>query len=309
MPIENLSDLQLFLSVCRTQNLSAAGRQLGLSPALVSKRLQRLEEGLGNRLFYRSTRQVTLTAAGETLMPYAEKALNLLQQAEAQLTDPSQLSGRLRLTTSVSFGKKYVMPLVERFMAEHPQVRLQLHLDDQNLSLLEQGFDLAIRFGDLPDSSLSARHLFTSQRLICASPDYLAKAGRPEQPEDLLQHRCLVLNQQDVWCLRKADQQREIQVSAMLSLNSGEVLRDLVVQGHGLAKLALWHLYDQLVTGEVVPVLSDWEVLPAFPAWLVYPSRELRSPALHRFMELALEALRPLGEMKIPEPQIIKTRA
>lgn len=301
MKIDSLRDLQLFLAVSRTRNMSEAGRQLGMSPAQVSKRLQQLEAGLDAHLFYRSTRQLSLSAAGEQLLPYAEKALALLQEAEALITQPEQLSGRLRLTTPVSFGKKYVLPLVARFMAAYPRVQVQLHLDDLTQPLVEQGFDLAIRFGELPDSRLVAQGLFASRRVLCAAPAYLARAGTPTHPADLQTHRCLVLNQQDQWRFQREGQEVNVSVSGLLSVNSGELVCEMALAGWGIGLLSLWHIQEELASGALVPVLQDWELQPLLRAWLVAPSAQMQSPPVRRFMAEAREALRPLGKLGFPE--------
>jgi DNA-binding transcriptional LysR family regulator len=300
MKITHFNDLEIFLVVCQTHNMSAAARILNTSAAQVSKRLQILEQQLGSRLFYRSTRKLSLTAAAERFRPYAQQALQLLQEAEQQLVNPEQLSGRLRITTSVSFGKKYILPLVETFMARYPHVQVQLHLDDLNVPLIEQGFDLAIRSGEMLDSGLIAQLLFNSQRLLCASPAYLEQFGVPQHPHELTQHRCILLNQQNQWSLRNGAQQLLTEVQGSISLNSGDVVKTLALEGKGIAKLSLWHIHPELLDGSLSVVLKDWEVTPPLSTWLVYPSQHLQSAPLQAFIALTKENLQTLGSLQAP---------
>ena len=214
--MDRIGDIALFLRVLDLGSISAAARSLDLSVAVASQRLKRLEQDLGVRLLHRTTRRLHATPEGAAL---AEQGRGLVEELEALGSSlrraGGEVTGTLRVTTASSFGRQYLSPLLPEFMARHPQLRLNIHLDDRVVDLVSAGFDLAVRIGALDDSTLVARKLANNRRLLCASPEYLRRHGTPRTPEDLSRHECLVLvgsqGRQDLWRLEDPDG-REIAV-------------------------------------------------------------------------------------------------
>src|SRR5688500_8505150 len=262
--MDRIGDIGLFLRVLDLGSISAAARSLDLSVAVASQRLKRLERELGVRLLHRTTRQLHATPEGAAL---AEQGRALVEDLEALTTGLRQagtdVTGTLRVTTSASFGRLYISPLLPEFMARHPRIKLSINLNDQRLDLVSSGFDLAIRIGALDDSSLVARKLADNRRVLCASPEYLRRHGTPKTPADLERHACLVLfgnkGRQDTWRLGDCHGgEVAVRVSGPLESNQGELLRDAAVAGLGIAIHATWHVCEDLRAGRLKPVLPRY---------------------------------------------------
>ncbi len=293
--MDRIGDISLFLRVLDLGSISAAARSLDLSVAVASQRLKRLERELGVRLLHRTTRQLHATPEGAAL---AEQGRALVEDLEALTTGLRQagteVAGTLRVTTSASFGRQYISPLLPEFMARHPRIKLSINLNDQRLDLVSSGFDLAIRIGALDDSTLVARKLADNRRVLCASPEYLRKHGAPRAPEDLAHHDCVLLvgsqGRQDVW--RMSDPEgREIavRVRGRFESNYGEVLRDAVVAGLGIAMHSRWHVCDDLASGRLQPVLPDFPIATT-GIYAVMPQRRLVPPRVRAFVDFFAEA-------------------
>ncbi|PZP63827.1 LysR family transcriptional regulator [Pseudoxanthomonas sp. X-1] len=287
--MDRVGDIALFLRVLDLGSISAAARQLDLSAAVASQRLKRLERELGVRLLHRTTRRLHPTPEGQAL---AERGRVLVRDLEALGEDlresAQQVSGTLRVTLSASFGMLYVAPLLPEFQRLHPRLRVSVHLSDHLVDLVKEGFDLAIRIGPLADSGLFARNLASNARVLCASPDYLRRKGTPKTPADLADHDGVLLmgrdGRQDVWTLVGPDRQSvRVRMASRFESNFGEVLREAVLAGQGIAVHSLWHIAADLRAGRMVAVLPDWRP-PATHISAVTPAR-LQPPRVRRFVE------------------------
>jgi molybdate transport repressor ModE-like protein len=288
--MDRLSDIALFLRALDMGSISAAARSLNLSVAVASKRLQRLEHELGARLLHRTTRKLRATPEGTAL---AEQGRMLVEDLEALTSGlrqaETQIAGTIRVSTSSSFGRQYISPLLPRFLALHPGVRISVNFSDEVLDLVSAGFDMAIRIGALNDSTLVARQLARNQRVLCASPDYLRRHGTPKTPADLPHHQCLVLvgsqGRQDVWRLTDAKgREVAVRVAGRLESNVGESLRDAAVAGLGIALHSTWHICDDLSRGRLQIVLPKYPIADS-GIYAVMPQRRLVPARVRAFIE------------------------
>ena len=287
--MDRIGDIALFLRVLDLGSISAAARTLDLSAAVASQRLKRLERELGVRLLHRTTRQLHPTPEGLLL---AEQGRVLVEDLEA-LADGlrrtgSGVAGTLRVTMSSTFGRLYISPLLPEFLALHPGVRVSVDLDDAKVDLVSAGMDLAIRIGDLDDSTLVARQLAVNRRVLCASPAYLARHGAPQTPVDLAVHECLLLvgsqGRQDTWRLRDGESEVAVRVAGRIESNQGELLRDAAVAGLGIALHSTWHVCEDLRAGRLQVVLPD-HPLPETGIHAVMPQRRLVPPRVRAFVD------------------------
>lgn len=289
--MDRVGDLTLFLRVLDLGSLTAAARSLDLSVAVASQRLKRLEKELGVRLLHRTTRRLHPTPEGAVLAQQGRVLVEDLESLGAGLREAaSEVAGTLRVTMSASFGRQYVSPLLPGFLARHPKLRLSAHLSDNVVDLVSEGFDLAIRIGALEDSGLVARRIASNRRLLCASPDYLRRRGRPRAPQDLAAHDCLLLfgsnGRQDVWRMSGPEgQEITVRVQGRFESNFGEVLRDASLAGEGIVIHSLWHVADDLRAGRLEVVLPDCP-LATTAISAVMPQRRLVPPRVRAFIDL-----------------------
>lgn len=292
--MDHIGDISLFLRVLDLGSISAAARSLDLSVAVASQRLKRLERDLGVRLLHRTTRRLHATSEGAMLAEQGRALVEDLESLASGLRRSGlEVAGTLRVTLSASFGRQYVSPLIPEFLALHPRLRLSVHLSDQVVDLVNEGFDLAIRIGALEDSSLIARRIAANRRVLCASPAYLQQRGTPRTPTDLADHDCLLLfgsgGRQDVWRLRAPDgSEIAVRVSGRLETNLGELLRDAAVAGQGIAIHSIWHIADELRDGRLVAVLPDYRLAETAIS-AVMPQRRLVPPRVRAFVDFLEE--------------------
>ncbi len=292
-----LENMQVFVRVVELGSLSAAGRHLRLSPAVVSHRLQQLENHLGARLLNRTTRQVQPTEQGAAYYDACQEVLTALEQAESVIADAGgSPRGHLRVTAPLGFARRVLAPLVPAFVARYPQLSVRLRLSDHLLDLVRESVDVAIRLGVLPDSSLIARKLCDCPRVLCASPAYLGRRGTPERPEDLLTHQCLLLrfpgSQQYRWTLRTPDGPRTLAVSGPMDADDGDVLTDWALAGHGIVLKPRFEIAAQLRSGNLIEVLPDYAPEPASLV-IVYPHRRFLPAKVKAFVEFMAAELGP----------------
>ena len=292
--MDRIGDIGLFLRVLDLGSISAAARSLDLSVAVASQRLQRLERELGVRLLHRTTRRLHATPEGAVLAEQGRALVDDLEALGASLRQAgSGITGTLRVTTSSSFGRLYVSPLLPEFLLRHPGVSLSVNLSDHVLDLVSAGFDLAIRIGALDDSALVARRLANNRRLLCASPDYLRRRGTPRTPQDLARHDCLVLvgsqGRQDVWRLGDgAGGEIAVRVRGRIEANTGELLSDAALAGFGIALHSAWHVCADLRAGRLVQVLPDYPLADT-GIYAVMPQRRLVPPRVRAFVDFLAE--------------------
>ncbi|MEJ0038668.1 MAG: LysR family transcriptional regulator [Gammaproteobacteria bacterium] len=288
--MDRLDDIALFLRALDLGSISAAARGLDISVAVASKRLQKLEQQLGVRLLHRTTRQLRATPEGAALAAQGRVLVEDLDALTSGLRQAgTQVAGTLRVSTSSSFGRQYISPLLPQFLALHPSVRISINFSDEILDLVGSGFDLAIRIGALNDSRLIARQLAGNQRVLCASPEYVRRHGSPKTPADLQHHQCLLLvgsqGRQDLWRLMDSKgREAAVRVTGRLESNVGESLRDAAVAGLGIALHSTWHICDDLARGRLQLVLPRYSIADT-GIHAVMPQRRLVPPRVRAFIE------------------------
>lgn len=268
--MERSGEMEVFARVVEKAGFSAAARSLDLTPSAVSKLIGRLEERLGTRLLARTTRALTLTEEGATYHRAAQRILQDLNEADHAVATGTA-RGRIRINASLPLGTRFLAPSIGRFVADNPNLTVDLSFTDEVVNLLEDKADIAIRVGDLPDSALKARKLAHSRRVVCASPDYLKRRGVPQTPADLRHHNCLTFNFRRSrlgWPFRHKRREFEQPVSGNLLVNNGESMRQIALSGAGIARLGRWHVADAIRSGALVPLLeefnpNDFEVIHA----------------------------------------------
>lgn len=282
----NIEHLRLFVRIAATNNISQAGQELGLSPAVASSHINKLEEGLGVRLIHRTTRKVSLTEEGIDFLPHAEEVLATIESAKASVGVGDTLpQGTLRITAPALFGRMHLLPALKGFLALHPHLSIDLRLTDSIVDLVEGGFDIAIRNAELKDSTLIARKLASDTRIICASPDYLANYGEPTVPDDLRHHQCINLMGMDNWLFGTSKGELNIKTKGNLRTDHGEAVRDACIQGMGIAMAATWSVYQQLKDGDLVQILKEYPLASESAIWAVYPSSRLLAPKVRAFID------------------------
>ncbi|WP_449253178.1 LysR family transcriptional regulator [Brevundimonas naejangsanensis] len=252
-------EMEVFAAVAAHGSFSAAGRVLGLTPSAVSRTLDRIETRLGVRLLLRTTRVLTLTAEGQTYLGAARRILADLEEAEQAIADQGAPRGRLRVSASLAHGRQVVVPLLGEFVVRYPNILVDINLTDVVVDVAAGQADVAIRFGPLPDSPLTARRLGETGRSIVASPDYLTRRGTPRLPEDLLDHDCLNFNfrrQEPVWPFRRDGRDYALTVSGPVEANNGETLTQLAMAGVGVTRVGHFSVAEALARGELVPLLE-----------------------------------------------------
>lgn len=271
------SELAFFVLLADKASFSATARELNLTPPAVSKRLAQIEQRLGVRLLNRSTRRVSLTDEGVLYLEHARRILADIQEMESSLSRRRGApKGLLRMNATLGFGRTVIAPMVSAFVRRYAEVEVQLQLTDAPMDLVASGFDLGVRFGALPDSSLAARKLMSNRRLLCASPAYLAAHGAPATPGDLGAHACILHRQNDdawgMWRLTRGRQAETVKVRGTLSSNDGDVVLGWALDGHGILIRSEWDLLKYLESGRLQAVLPDWTLPPA-DLYAVYPAR------------------------------------
>ncbi|MNU81981.1 HTH-type transcriptional regulator DmlR [compost metagenome] len=254
-------EMAVFSAVAASGSFSAAGRDLGLTPSAVSRTLDRIEARLGVRLMLRTTRTLTLTPEGQAYLGAARRILSDLDDAEQAIADQGAPRGRLRVSASLSHGRLCVVPLLGDFVARYPHILVDINLTDVVVDVAAGQADVAIRFGPLADSGLTARKLGETRRVIVASPAYLAARGTPRTPEDLHDHNCLNFNfrrVEPVWPFVRDGREYSLSVRGNIEANNGETLGQLAAAGVGLTRVGAFSVADDVAAGRLVPLLEDF---------------------------------------------------
>jgi len=293
-----LDNLALFLMIVEKGGLSAAGRELGLSPASVSERLAMLEGYYGASLLTRTTRSISLTDEGRLLAEGARRLLAEADELESSIRLGAQkISGLIRLSAPVDLGQAQIVPILDRFLAEHSSVTIDLNLTDGFVDLVSQGIDFAVRYGVLADSTLRSKPIGENRRVVCAAPAYLECNGTPQHPDDLSRHDCIVMrfgtNIDRVWTFRVDSEAYRVVVRGRRVANNGGLVRQWCLDGHGICNKSVWDVQADLAAGRLVEVLPDYS--PGQTALqIVYPPvsvlpRRVRALIDTISSELALE--------------------
>lgn len=289
MKIETAPDLAFFVVLSKLGSLSGTARELGLTPPAVTKRLMMLEQRLGVRLVNRTTRRFSLTSEGESYLAQATQILDRIRDMEESVSSGRAApKGLLRVNATPGFGRTRIAPLVSRFAHDHPDVEVELQLTDRPISLVEEAYDLAIRFGELPDTRLSARKLMSNKRFLCASPAYLKKAGEPLTPEELHRHRCILHRQNDdvygTWRLEKGKKIELVKVRGAVSSNDGDVVMNWALEGHGIVQRSEWDVAKYLASGRLKEVMPGYTLPPA-NLYVYYLSRRNLPAKVRSFVD------------------------
>lgn len=249
-----------------------------------SKRLLALEDSVGRRLFNRTTRKLSPTSDGEKLYQHALSILESVEKAERGFFQKTEITGHLRITASATFAQGYLSSVVSSYLKRYPGVIVDLHPTDQLVDLAAHGTDLAIRHGVLADSSLIAQRISASRRLICAAPHYWEKQGMPTSLKDLTTLDGLIVGKDSSWTMSRGGVKKTCKIRNRFSSSLGEVVRQMAIDGHGVALLMDWHVRDDLDSGKLVEAFSDWAIEPPVGIYAVYPSRENIAPTVLSFV-------------------------
>lgn len=277
--MHDINDLLFFAHVVKAKSFSGAARQLGVSKSRISKSVARLETTLGVRLLHRSTRRLSLTEVGEAYFEHCDRILDELVQADSTVSRLHlEPRGKLKISAPVAFSTLHVASALPEFMAQYPDLSVDMTISDRLVDLVEEGFDLALRITREPGQHLVARRLAPIRRKICASPDYLARRGVPQMPEDLAQHNCLdytYMNTQGFWHLTGPNGDASVAVSGSLRINDDEALSQAVLGGLGLALLPTFIVGRELQAGRLVEVLPGYLPVEHFVYAVHLPNRHL----------------------------------
>ncbi len=295
---DRIRELGFFLRVSEEESFSAAARSLDLDPSTISKVIQRLENRLGVRLFHRTSRVLQLTQEGEQFLAAAQKVMQALEEAEAAVSPAvTEVTGVLRISSTAAFARRRLAPLLPAFLQAHPLVRVEVIVAATPPDLFEQQIDISFQSGNIPDSTLVARRITTARWHLCASPDYLKRAGTPQTPDELLGHHCLNFlpgSFRSRWPLRAgsdADAQiHTLEPKAVAAANNGDMLCTLATMGLGIARLADYHVDAELKSGQLVKLLDAHE-LEREPIYAVFASKRHLSPRVRVFLDHARQAL------------------
>ena len=291
------SSLTAFVRVVDSKGFSAAAPALGLTPSAVSKLISRLETRLGVRLLQRTTRSLRLTGEGETVYAAARRIVGDIESLERQIRDRSGTpQGLLRVTTPLAFASHQLAPVLDAFLARHPRVEIDVLPTDRVLDMVEEGIDVAVRIGRLPDRSLLARRIGEDKRMICAAPSYLARRGAPARPQDLLRHDCIVSRERphlNRWPFRIDGKVEELQVAGRLSGGDGEMQLQLGLQGLGIVRLTRLTVAHEVRRGALVPLLESFSADEPVPIHAVYAQGRPVAPRVTAFVNFLIERFTP----------------
>jgi DNA-binding transcriptional LysR family regulator len=306
--MDKFSDMAMFVSIVKHQGLAAAGRELGLSPATMTARLQALEERYGVKLLNRSTRHVSLTDSGELYYKACLEILDNVSEAENLIQNGvKEVKGPLKIAAPKDIGKQYILPILSEFCQQYPDVIPYLYLNDNLSNIAESGMDIVIRYGELVDSSLISRRLSPSRRVLCASPEYLAKYGTPLTPQDLVEHDCLAMLRSNeelkTWHFQDHDMKKSITVVPKRFSDDGEVIRYWALKGEGIALKSVLDVQDDINSQRLVTLLNGYmknfntsTSVSSADLNVVYISRKYQPKRIRLFLDYLLENFSGLVE-------------
>lgn len=302
--MDKFSDMAMFVSVVKHQGLAAAGRELGLSPATMTARLQGLEERYGVKLLNRSTRHISLTDSGDL---YHKACLEILEDVKETenliLNGVKEVKGSLKISAPKDIGKQHILPILSEFCEQFPDVVPYLYLNDDVSNIAESGIDIVIRYGELADSSLISRRLSSSHRVLCASPKYLAKYGTPLTPQDLVNHRCLAMVRSNeelkTWHFQDTDKKNVITVLPKRFSDDGEVVRHWALEGAGIALKSILDVQDDIDNLRLVTVLNGYMTnfntstsVSSADLNVVYMSKKYQPKRIRLFLDFLFDKFR-----------------
>lgn len=286
------SDLSFFSTLVKNGSLSATARDFDVTPSAASKWLSQLEQRLGVRLVNRTTRRIALTSEGEVYLAEGRRILAEIDELEQTVASTRAApKGLLKVNATLGFGRSYIAPAISRFARDYPDLEVQLLLTDRPMNLAEEAIDIGIRFGEPPDSRVVARKIGNNRRRIFAAPAYLQRHGRPQLPNDLTQHNCLILRQDDtaygLWRFSKGRQSQTVKVRGTMSSNDGEVVLNWALDGHGILMRAEWDAARFMRNGRLEAVLEDFDLPPA-DIYAIYPHKHNLAAKVRVFVDFLI---------------------
>jgi DNA-binding transcriptional LysR family regulator len=304
--MDRYTGMAVFVRVVESGSFTATARYFGMSPAMVSTHIRTLEKRLGVRLLNRTTRRVSATEVGQHYYEHCLRILYEVEEAERAASDlQTAPRGQIRLSAPMTFGTRQLGPLIAAYLKAYPDVSVELSLDDRNIDLIEEGFDLAIRVGQLADSGLIARRITVAQAILCASPEYIAKHGVPKSPRDLIRHDCLTYTQsgsRGEWSFNGPGATAEtVRVSGRFSANNGDTLRQLALAGLGVILAPDFIVQDDLKAGSLIGLMSDYRAA-LFPFHAVYPHNRYLSAKVKTFVDFLITWFDRASQMQTNAP-------
>jgi DNA-binding transcriptional LysR family regulator len=294
--MDRMAAMQAFVVVVDTGSFSAAARRLNVGQPAVSKLIAQLEERLGVKLLVRTTRGLTVTEAG---LNYYERARRSIEEAdEAELAArgaATSLTGKLRVAAAVTFTRIHVMPRLPEFLQQHPNLEIEVILDDRNIDLVKEGVDVALRMGQLPDSSLAARRIVSGPHVVVGTPTYFARVGEPATPGDLTAHEAVIYDQRGGgtdWTFQRDGAEIAVTLKGRLHVSAAEGVRAAVLASAGLAIASEWMFTPEIADSTVKVVLQDWE-LPRIDLWAVFPAGRTATTKARTFTQFVQQVMRP----------------
>ena len=291
--MNRFENMDTFIRVVEVGSISGAADRLNVAKSAVSRRLKELEKHLGVELFHRTTRQMNLTDTGRAFYHQAVRILDDVLEAEIATSQAhGTLKGNLKIALPSTFGLMHMGPIINDFIKEHPQIEFDLDFNDREVDLIQEGFDLAIRIANLPDSSLIARRIAPVKTVICASPDYLQQMGTPRSPQDLINHKCLVYSLQrdfEYWHLTDANgNEIKTKIYPYLKASTGEFLKEAAVDGQGIILVPTFIAYQEIENGSLIPLLKNY-TSPQINAYAIYPQTRHLSQRVRAFVDLLVK--------------------
>lgn len=282
-----ISSIPIFISVVEQGSFSKAADILGFSNSAVSKRITALEAQLGVKLLYRSTRKLSLTEAGERYYEHAQRALQAAKEAESAATGLQQeAQGVLRISAPMSFSRIHLAPLIPEFLKRFPNIKIQMELSDTWSDVIAEGFDLALRAGELPDSMMIAKPIAPLHSVICASPEYVKAYGAPKTPLDLMQHNCLLYSYHSTnneWIFSQNDQEIKVSVQGNFQVNNSDALKEALLTGLGITRLPSFIAGEEIKKGRLIPLLTEYQ-MPCKELVALYPERQYLAKKVRVFL-------------------------
>ncbi|RFU49303.1 LysR family transcriptional regulator [Paraburkholderia sp. DHOC27] len=288
--MDRLAAMDIFVRVVDAGSFSAAARHQNIGQPAVSKAVAQLEEWLGVKLLLRSTRALTPTEAGASFYQRARRAIDEADEAVmAARGTANALSGKLRVSAAVCFARLHIVPRLHEFLEQHPNLNVEMMLDDRNIDLVDEGVDIALRMGALADSNMTARRLGEARRRVIGTPEYFSKHGMPKVPSDLLGHRAVIYTRDgggEDWTFRKATAEMSVKLQGRVKITATEGIRAAVISNMGLTITSEWAFTPELKSGAVISVLDDW-LLPTVNLSAVYPTGRMASSKARQFAAFA----------------------
>lgn len=293
--MDNLTSIRMFVRVADAGSFTAAANQLDVAVSSVSRQINALEDDLNVRLFQRTTRKLSLTEAGHLYYEHVSKILGDFDEARLAVSQTGSPTGILRITSPTSIGRELLISVIPAFLEQYPGVRVVMSLSDYVIDLVESGIDVAIRVGRLGDSTLKARKIGNSRRVVCASPRYLKKAGVPKHPSDLENHNCITFREHpghNLWSFNEADGKLNVRVTGNFFARSSDAIVAAALAGMGLVLLPDWNIGAELRQKQLKVVLGDYEISPGFsPVWAVHTHQRHVPPKVRAFIDFLTEQL------------------